>query len=91
MKKLQEFGVAKPLLNYEVVDPETNKVLAVAEAYWPDGLQPGLGQPVMLEIDLEEGKLEAINQFGIKVFESAKSLLNFVKLEAGKSAGADNV
>ena len=91
LKQLQEFGVAKPLLNYEVVDPETNKVLAVAEAYWPDGLQPGLGQSVMLEIDLEEGKLEAINQVGIKVFESAKSLLKFVKLEAGKSAGADNV
>ena len=45
----------------------------------------------MLEIDLEEGKLEAINQVGIKVFVSAKSLLKFVKLEAGKSAGADNV
>ena len=35
----------------EVVDPDTGRVLVVAEAFWEAGLQEGRGQPIVLELD----------------------------------------
>jgi len=88
IKELEEFGVVKPLRNYELVHPETNEFLATAEAYWPDGLQPGIGSPVLLEFELEEKYLDDLNQLGIKVFENPKALLKYVRREAQLSSGS---
>jgi hypothetical protein len=83
----EEFGVVKPLRNYEVVHPETNELLATAEAYWPDGLQPGIGSPVLLEFELEKKYFDDLNQLGMKVFENPKALLKYVRHEAQLSSG----
>ena len=52
--ELVELGCADPAVDCEVSDPATGEVLAIAEACWPEGLQPGQGDPVILELDPEE-------------------------------------
>jgi hypothetical protein len=39
--ELTELGCADPAVDCEVSDPATGEVLAIAEACWPEGLQPG--------------------------------------------------
>ncbi|MEH1130310.1 hypothetical protein, partial [Micromonospora sp. CPCC 206061] len=42
--ELSSLGCAEPELDTEIADPQTGNPLAVAEAFWPDGLQlvPGI-------------------------------------------------
>jgi hypothetical protein len=87
IKELSEFGVVEPERDVEIVHPETNAILAVAEAYWPEGLQPGMGQPVILELDPEEADLEGLSDLGIQVFKTSRSLKKFVLREGQVSAG----
>ena len=51
--ELTELGCAEPAVDCEISDPGTGKALAIAEACWPEGLQPGQGNPVVLELDPE--------------------------------------
>lgn len=71
-------GYAKPELDAEITDPDSGEQLAVAEAYWPDGLQPGLGSPVVLELDPDSAKLDRVKELGHLVFTSVESLLGYV-------------
>ena len=57
--ELTELGCAEPAVDSEIADPATGRVLAIAEACWPEGLQPGQGSPVVLELDPEESDLAA--------------------------------
>jgi len=58
----------------EIADPATGRVLAIAEACWPEGLQPGQGSPVVLELDPEESDLSRLTELGYEVFTSTDSL-----------------
>ena len=77
--ELTERGFATPALDVEVPDPDTGIALAVAEAFWADGLQPGLGKPVVLELDPEEADLPRLAELGCDVFTSVDALRNFVE------------
>src|SRR5690606_17649064 len=68
--ELAGMGYAKPALDVEIADPETGRVLAVAEAFWPDGLQPGQGAPVLLELDPQEADLARLAELRFEVFTS---------------------
>src|SRR5580693_7512830 len=59
---------AEPAVDCEVSDPGTGKVLAIAEACWPEGLQPGQGDPVILELDPAEADLPRLKEIGYEVF-----------------------
>lgn len=75
---LEGEGFARPEFDVEVSHPETGQILAVAEAYWPRGLQEGLGDPIVLELDPEAAELEALSILGYKVFTTVESLREFV-------------
>ncbi len=77
-EELTALGMAEPDLNAEIADPETGRVLAVAEAYWPSGLQEGLGQPVVLELDPDEADLPRLQELGYDVYTSVDALAGFV-------------
>ncbi len=69
-------GYTPPETDAEITDPDTGELLAVAEAVWQDGLQAGLGDPVVLELDTTDtSRLEAL---GYKVFTSVDSLREYV-------------
>ena len=65
--ELTELGCAEPAVDCEISDPGTGKVLAIAEACWPEGLQPGQGNPVVLELDPEESDLARLEELGYKM------------------------
>jgi Protein of unknown function DUF262 len=72
-------GYVEPALDAEIPDPETGRVLAVAEAFWPDGFQPGLGEAVVLELDPEEADIPRLTELGCAVFTSVDALRGYVE------------
>lgn len=85
--ELADHAVVAPLRDVQVSDPETGARLAVAEAFWPDGLQPGRGEPVVLELDPDDGDIERLQAIGYRVFTTLDSLRSFVMREAAEDSG----
>ena len=84
--ELIELGCVEPQIDIAIEDPETGTELAVAEAFWPDGLQPGLGDPVVLELD-PGSELARLAELGYQVFTSADALRRFVIRRNADNAG----
>ncbi|WP_405084914.1 DUF262 domain-containing protein [Microbispora sp. NBC_01389] len=86
-EELARLGYADPALDSEIADPRTGRALAVAEAYWPDGLQPGQGRPVVLELDPEMADLPRLEELGYEVFTSVDALLGYARRRNESAAG----
>ena len=87
IEELQRMGYSEPLVDTEVPDPETGRAIAVAEAFWPEGLQAGQGAPVVLELDPGEADLPRLKELGYEVFTSVDALLGYVKRRNADAAG----
>lgn len=85
--ELEARGFSAPVIDTEIADPVTGIELAVAEAFWPDGLQPGIGQPVVLELDPNDADLPRLEELGYQVFTSVDALLGFIEKEGTLAAG----
>ena len=85
--ELTELGCAEPAVDCEISDPATGKPLAIAEACWPEGLQPGQGNPVVLELDPGESDLARLEELGYEVFISTDSLRGYVRRRNQEAAG----
>ena len=85
--ELTELGCAEPAVDCEISDPGTGKALAIAEACWPEGLQPGQGNPVVLELDPGESDLARLEELGYEVFTSTDSLRGYVHRRNQEAAG----
>jgi len=85
--ELAEMGCADPAVDCEVSDPATGEVLAIAEACWPEGLQPGQGDPVILELDPAHVDLARLKEIGYEVFTSVASLRGYVRRRNQAAAG----
>jgi hypothetical protein len=88
--ELLRLGFAEPELDTAISDPERGVVLAEAEAFWPKGLQLGIGQPVVLELDPDQADLARLQELGYEVFTSVDSLLGFVN-RLGQNAAGESV
>jgi hypothetical protein len=84
---LSEYGVVPPQRDVEIFHPDTSELLSIVEAYWPDGLQPGLGEPVLLELDKREVDEEKMDDLDAKVFYSISRLKRYVVAQAKISSG----
>ncbi|ORV46317.1 hypothetical protein AWC02_11305 [Mycolicibacter engbaekii] len=85
--ELTERGFATPTVDAEIADPASGVPLAVAEAFWPDGLQTGVGAPVVLELDPDDADLPRLEELGYMVFTSVDALRGFVDKESVDAAG----
>jgi hypothetical protein len=86
--ELTELGCSEPAVDSEIADPATGQVLAIAEACWPEGLQPGQGNPVVLELDPgEAAELARLSELGYEVFTSCDSLRGYVRRRNQEAAG----
>ncbi|ORV39312.1 hypothetical protein AWC02_00915 [Mycolicibacter engbaekii] len=85
--ELKRRGYAEPEVDAEIPDPDTGAVLAVAEAFWPKGLQEELGDPVVLELDPDDADLPRLEELKIRVFTSVDALLRFVEIEGTIASG----
>ena len=73
-------GYAEPEYDVEVADPTTGERLCTAEAFWADGLQQGIGSPVVLETD-ELGAEDEVAARGYHVFTTVAALRKYVELD----------
>lgn len=74
-------GFAAPDRDVELVDPHDGSVIGTAEAAWPRGLQEGLGEPIVLDLELDEAIAERLSALGIRAFASPALLREFVERE----------
>lgn len=81
-------GCAAPELDAEIADPDSGAQLAVAEALWPDGLQPGQGGPVLLEVDSDTVVRARLEELGYEVFTSPEALRGYVRRRSAGEAVA---
>ncbi|WP_182882083.1 GmrSD restriction endonuclease domain-containing protein [Microbispora sp. H10949] len=91
VEELVRLGYAEPALDSEIADPFTGRGLAMAEAFWPDGLQPGQGKPVVLELDPEVADLPRLEELGYEVFTSVDALLGYATRRNETAAGDEQV
>lgn len=86
VKDLVEMGFAGAELDTEIIDPRDGRVIAVAEAFWRDGLQPGLGDAVVLELD-RNTDLSRLEELGMHVFTSVEALRRYAARRNAEAAG----
>jgi hypothetical protein len=87
VEEVVRMGLACPALDVEVPDPETGAVLAVAQAFWAEGLQAGQGSPVVLELDPDQADLPRFAELGYEVFVSVDALRGFVQRRNEMASG----
>ncbi|NKY99986.1 GmrSD restriction endonuclease domain-containing protein [Nocardiopsis alborubida] len=85
--ELRRLGFAEPELDAVISDPERGRVIAEAEAFWPDGFQHGVGKPAVLELDPDQADLPRLQELGYEVFTSVEALLGFVDRLGQDAAG----
>ncbi|MGV9611248.1 hypothetical protein [Nocardia xishanensis] len=77
VEELVDRGFVRPKFEVEVTDPRTRRELVVADALWPEGLQPGIGDPVVLIHDSNDGDLTRLTVLGYQVFTSLDELVAY--------------
>ena len=74
-------GLPEGEFYYEVRDAESEQPIASLDLAWPEGLQPGLSQPVALLLNEESGTEEAANQAGFKFFTNLAAFKRYVETD----------
>lgn len=72
-------GLSEPEQDVEIVDPETGSSLAVAELAWLGGLQEGLGEPVVLDLEMTDEVEERLAAIGYHTFSDPARLEAFIR------------
>ena len=74
-------GLPEGELMWELTDERTNEPLAVLDIAWPEGLQPGLSQPVAVLLDEPREVEEAANAAGFRFFLDTETFKDYVRRE----------
>ena len=73
-------GLPEGEVEYELVDARGQQ-LAILDLAWPDGVQPGLTQPVCVLIDEDDDVEDAASLAGYRCFSSPHAFRRYVKEE----------
>ena len=66
---------------HELVDESSGELKVVLDLAWPNGLQEGYSQPVVLIIDEDQKVEEAVNQAGYRFFTTPEDFKAYVQHE----------
>jgi hypothetical protein len=77
----QKNGLPQGAMAYELIEAETGKQLAFLDLAWPEGLQPGLSDPVCVLIDEDKSVEDAASLAGFRTFSSIRAFRKYVKEE----------
>ncbi len=81
MEWVVERNLPEPEVEYELVDELSGEPLAVFDMAWPDGLQPGLSQPVAILLNEPREVEEAANRAGYGFFTAVEEFKEHVEKE----------
>ena len=74
-------GLSEGKIGYELLDPETEELLATLDLAWPNGLQEGLSEPVTLLIGEGKEMEEIVNRAGYRYFTNVEDFERYVNSE----------
>lgn len=78
---VRELGLPPGLLSYELADEDSGAPVAVLDLAWPDGIQPGLSQPLCVLLNEPKSTLEAANGRGFRYFTTEAEFRRHVERE----------
>lgn len=84
---LDELGMSRPEYDAEVPDPRSGRVMTVAAAFWPHGLQEAAGSPVVLCPDPGDTDQALLESSGFQVFHTPDALRTYVEHLRARQAG----
>ena len=76
-----EQGLPEGEFSYELVDENTGELKLVLDLAWPEGIQQGFSQPVVLLIDEESEVEKRVNQAGFRFFTSPEDFKSYIRSE----------
>lgn len=82
-------GFGQPVFEMEIVDPETQELIVVGDAVWPNGVQEGLTDPVCLELEASAEVITRMTEIGYRCFTEVDQLKSYA--EAVSRASAQDV
>ncbi len=86
-----ELGIAMPETNCEISDSESGDALAVVDVAWPQGVQPGLTEPVALLLSPDAEIEERLGELGYRFFTSRQKLVWYLEELLGLDIDGDKV
>ena len=78
---VEDKGLPKGEIEYELCEETTGKPLAILDLAWPEGIQPGFSQPVALLINEGKEVEEIVNQKGYLFFTTVDDLKKYIEIE----------
>ncbi|MYB04436.1 MAG: hypothetical protein F4Y13_09690 [Acidimicrobiaceae bacterium] len=78
-----------PETDYELCDDETGEVLARADVAWPEGIQPGLTQPVALLLVPDLNTEQEFGERGYRFFTTKRRLVWHLEQQLGVDIDGD--
>ena len=85
---VEELGLAQGEVGYDYADPETGEQKAVFDLVWPDGLQPGLSEPVAVLLNETADVLALAGSAGFRFFTTARGFQAYVESEIVRAQAA---
>ena len=76
-----EQGLPEGEFSYELVDEGTGELKAILDLAWPQGIQEGYSQPVVLLIDEDLEVEKMVNEAGYRFFTSPEDFRSYVQNE----------
>jgi hypothetical protein len=78
---VEEQGLPRGLLAYDLADPDTGQQLAVLDIAWPEGLQEDLSEPVALVLNGNSHAIAIASQQGFRCFADIAAFRQYVQRE----------
>ena len=73
-------GLPHGIIGHELTNPQSGAPVAVLDLAWPDGIQPGLSEPVALLLDETPELMRAANAAGYRYFTSEEAFQAYAAL-----------
>ena len=85
------FGSPFRRIDFELVDPESGELQALADLAWPEGVQEGLTDPVAFLTEPDSEMEERLNELGYRFFTSEERLIWYLEKLVGVDIDGDGV
>lgn len=84
-------SIVMPETDYELCDDETGDVLARADVAWPEGIQPGLTEPVALLLVPDLTTEQQFGERGYRFFTTKRRLVWHLEQQLGVDIDGDRI
>ena len=81
-------GLARGVPAFDYADPQSGEQKAIFDLAWPEGVQPGLSQPVAVLLNETAEVLALASEAGFRCFTSIPGFRAYIEAEILKSEAA---